>query len=384
MNKEHKDFIIEALSFEYQGDSEILLAQLSGKSKDNFITKSERTSSFHKDFLNIAKKVFPSDNKSNIDEILDFLIENDIAIYFPYMEYFDESELENLTITYHPLNDLQTEFEGFTVDLTNRNFELEPVIVDDDYAISNPTLIIVPHQDCSDCIVACPVYDDIPRDLIPCPYYSGGGGYTDPGGGYAGNHGGTSSNRYIDCRELDIDDIVWARIGNQMMLDDHWVSLVNGGTRITMLRASGAIDFSGEPSAYPYVLYQDFLIKRKDINNKNWVWSPTDVFDDDWKMEEADQVISFVNYRQLGTMKDFGGNVKVGMDSNGNPSLDVNVGVAFNASSFYRGRPKYYNQFDRCAALATAKTSAGWGLRQGWQIKKHANLHWFMTYQVIN
>ena len=81
-----------------------------------------------------------SKGSNNFDELVSFLIANKIELYFPYAPGWDFGAINNITIAPHPItNDEQG--PGIKMYFSSKNAS-EQVVVNDDYALNNPTIII--------------------------------------------------------------------------------------------------------------------------------------------------------------------------------------------------------------------------------------------------
>jgi len=85
----------------------------------------------------------------NNDSTETFLINNNIQIYWPYSENWDESKVP--VVTYEPLNKMATEVVAYKL---NQNGTIDSLIVDEEYAKNNPVWVI--NQNNTD-------YDNLPN-----------------------------------------------------------------------------------------------------------------------------------------------------------------------------------------------------------------------------
>jgi len=100
--------------------------------------KSNKTSIFVKEFTKTMKS--KNNLKSTYDELLDFIVNENIQIYIPYSENWDE--LINPVVTFHPI-DQDTVNIGFRkINNNDGSFYFDTVIVDDEFAYKNPVMII--------------------------------------------------------------------------------------------------------------------------------------------------------------------------------------------------------------------------------------------------
>lgn len=70
----------------------------------------------------------------------DFFYNDGAQIYFPYSERFDPGTADAVTVTYHPLEEVDAN-EGFRV-LGEKETIMETIVVDEQHAETNPTLVI--------------------------------------------------------------------------------------------------------------------------------------------------------------------------------------------------------------------------------------------------
>lgn len=113
------------------------------------------------------------------DSLINYLIENNLEIYWPYSQEWDKKEIP--TITYNPI-DNEDENIGYKPRLqADGSMVLEEVKVDDDYAFAHPVWIIDQHESLP---TSDPVYNSFPID----------DGFADGGGNDGGGGGGPQLN----------------------------------------------------------------------------------------------------------------------------------------------------------------------------------------------
>ncbi|MEO1022478.1 MAG: hypothetical protein AAFW89_08025, partial [Bacteroidota bacterium] len=131
-----------------------------GKTKSNV-----RFGAFKEQFreqLSIRAKANSSSIDPNLEE---YLIEHNLKLYWPYSENWDDDVTP--TLSYHPL-DNEDENEGFRPIEGTSEYEL--ITMNDEYAMSNPSLLLVP---CEEDIFVIVQPDE-------CGGGSGGGGGWNP------------------------------------------------------------------------------------------------------------------------------------------------------------------------------------------------------------
>jgi len=104
----------------------------------------ENSSAFSQKFALKFRKVVNELKSTKYNGLEDFLSENNCKLYFPYREDWNLDTLTKLTIVSDPIDNDDTN-TGTTIDLTGRK-SIGSTLVDDDYAQTNPVLIISPEN----------------------------------------------------------------------------------------------------------------------------------------------------------------------------------------------------------------------------------------------
>lgn len=129
-DKECLNTISEAITAEYYEDESILFKDLLQEGEKSLI--SERSGKFKAEFEYAATEL----NIENLRELEEYLINDNIQIYFPYSASF--KDLSKVTVSFHPIENDEKN-DGVVVSEKGTN---ETVLVTDEYALKNPTLIV--------------------------------------------------------------------------------------------------------------------------------------------------------------------------------------------------------------------------------------------------
>src|SRR5690606_14332954 len=143
-----------------QGEVEYSLAKLFDESIDPL---SRRKSAIVDAFYRAAKSKTSSTGGRNVEDMVNFIKENNIGMVAPYMaENFESEDISNLTVSwwiqdYEDWNlaldsawvgeteailvDLDSEMSQFD-DVASGELDQEPILVGDDYSKKNPTLVL--------------------------------------------------------------------------------------------------------------------------------------------------------------------------------------------------------------------------------------------------
>ncbi len=408
LNKQALDELITVISEEYQGEGQLPFKFLFDDTNVPELVSSMDI--FATDFDNEMKILLDELNTSGTSSLTDmnslqqYIEVNNLGIYVPYYEDFDWKNIDEITVSYHPLiND--SENTGIKYDLLSKKIMTE-VTVNDEYAINNPSILIVPIENCSDCISvktaaaiqSVAFIDDFIDDGDDNGDTDGnaGGGSTGGGGNSGGGNGRTDGTnesvlttdpRNYNCNDLDNDDIVTVLMP-EMRLTRHLDSGVfGGGSEVSFFRAFGTINFTPQPFAATGNvdrLINKVKIKRRDIKNDNWVSTGIIFYDDNWTPTELDQEIAVFDIDDFPVaFQSFTGTVGV-MPRMGSTGTGVtgNVMVGFTQNRAGRGNIIHQNDINRCAMLVDAAENLGAGLRNGWQIRRAAGFEWYFQLRV--
>lgn len=280
------------------------------------------------------------------DSLALWLKENKFAIYAPYLaEDFSESDAP-YTISWWDGIDTTGITPGITdsqISFSGRQSSL--LAINDDYASSNPTLVIVPDDG-----IICGA-------MMRCNEGPGGGG----SGGGSGSGGVTYTPRSIDCRVLNDDDIILMQMPYFRLKSN-----LRGWPNKNYLNMSTVVgnftyDANGNPtaSANTNQLWSNKWVSRKSAKNQIWMSSGLSFIMSNWDQPQLDLRIA-VSYKKTWNKASFSGSV--GVDS----KKDFKVDLTANYSFEFDGQRKLFDVgFDRCSYLATNNDDLGHGLKDG-------------------
>ena len=185
------------------------------------------------------------------NEILNELITNNVEFYFPYHEDFPEAE--NFTVTYQDeINEYEK--EGVLIIDGEKNI----VLVNDNYAIQNPVLVI---------------------------------------GQFNNNRFAPEENTNTG-NQRTIFDPMYVNIGQIKYTNDH-EGLMMGGPEFTFYRAKGTINVNNQNN---YVTTQDRVNKDFKRKDKNKWHNVNSMIDHSWNILELSQVFGI--YERDGGIKE--------------------------------------------------------------------------------
>jgi hypothetical protein len=128
----------------YYSDENILLDDLIKPERSKLVTNARISSNLFKDaFYEILSNHQKASKNAKLNEnkFDEYLISNGVAIYFPYSENFRDKNKKEITIVMPPKDGVD-EAEGLKLTKCGKNVCEEKVIVNDLYAMNNPTHII--------------------------------------------------------------------------------------------------------------------------------------------------------------------------------------------------------------------------------------------------
>ncbi len=242
---------------------------------------------FLSEFENSAIKLYDKDNlksgdveidpNSSVEELITFLKDNNINMYWPYSQNWDGNEIP--TITYQPF-DNDEENEGFifrSSELKSASTDIyEKVLVDDDYAWNKPTIII-----------------DVDGNVTGL----------EPGSGSGGNS--SASTTSVNDGNFDVNKIFICRVKTN---GKNFRGLFGGENYITFYRAGEELTNNDRP-----VVGQTFKIDRW-AGRKGRYRTINQVWDYNWKPGELEQWIGVKLHRVEADVKTkFSGDINLSL-----------------------------------------------------------------------
>jgi hypothetical protein len=180
----------------------------------------------------------------NIDEDLEnYLIQNNLKLYWPYSENWENVEGVLPTLSYHPLIN-EDENEGFlpSDSKTKTTQPYETVLMNDEYAFNNPSLLIVPCE--------IPQLKVVVNSAQLCGGPGGGG--TDPG---EDNNG---------------EEIAYKTNIGYAKLTEQKDGLFAGGSEIYWISSSALFTSLSDTVPTLTPIKKKYSFRRPDIRHKRW------------------------------------------------------------------------------------------------------------------
>lgn len=310
-----------------------------------------------------------SETSGSISDLERYLQENRMMVYAPYFAENHANSSKPITVTYNPLDDSKVSNVGYRLvpkssqgssanlgGLDARfnldDFEMEEVMVDDDYTYENPTLIVTP--------------DDGDTNL------GGGGGSSIPPSSV-----NPIGNSNFDCADLTDRQLLVLRMP-ECMLDGNYSSAPWDRNLFNLWVARGEITYVNglpSPSADITKLWGEFQISRSDGRNGNWVSTGLSHFEREWTAEEVE--LFFAISRNRGSNITITGDVAF---KNGglNVDLDVSIGEVRNETLIAA------DNVTRCTYVATHTVPTSLGLRNGEAVQGYGRFRFYWKPEVVD
>ncbi len=225
----------------------------------------------------LQEKIANEKSSDPIEDLMQYLIDNDCYLYSPYpLEWYPEDKQE-FTIAAHPI-DNDEEGIGY--------FNGEEVIVNEEYAIENPVLLILPGYTAA---------------------FAPGGGGTGPAPGGGGTGVGADPIYEVKVHK------VWC---------DTKPGLFEGDVEMNFFRGTPHSATSGSwQNQIQYKHERKYIKKAEKDPDSPEAWKTVNVlFDSDWYPQKEQQVIVCFDYDWTSRVKKIKGSVKW---------KDINVSVEF-------------------------------------------------------
>lgn len=301
--------------------------------------------------------------KSNSGQIAleNFLLSQDLQLYFPYKENFDWNELDEFSVTFDDSSSSLSEYEGFKF-LDNHFSEITGI--NDDYLFNNPTLAIIPKdddylgQDVKVTIngVEHLLNPTLPLDSIYSFYRNVFGSNTS----INNFHNNTNVQRIRLTQNVNPvsffndEHILTLFIPKVRITTRAWKRTLSPKhrTRIARAGADVSVNPNGGFSASPRTFYFDFDISASDLRNKRW----KDVgimFDPNWhKVKGSQQIIVWTKQKGNSHSKIQVSN-QIKLDASGNYTPNSSYSLNFNVTSGVLAVFRGNSELDRNQILTT-------------------------------
>jgi hypothetical protein len=289
------------------------------------------------------------------DTLTDWLLANDIAIYFPYSEEFNEETNAGVAVTFFDLVN-EDENDGLYVDVTGQNKVISAansgsfskVLVNDEYATQNPVFVLLPEED----------------------YPASGSSINTTAIGAQG----WLSN--MDERELKQEDIVHTLIP-KIRLTDHYRGILGGNDRIKFyIRTSklGGIRRTGTTVELDLALdpinSTVFEISRTSTRKNRWTTVDFSALSD-WDMHERDIFVSIASTHivekaggEFGFSLNIGARIVTGEDGEADVAItmDENISIGGKLIIGNKEANRWSGMLTRREVFANINTDLGAGL----------------------
>lgn len=394
-----KELIQEGVNSNYYVDERILFEDLMNVEKSialrDYAQKMPKSRTFKEAFIAVyaAKQYYKAKEhenywgKSSID-LMDFLEQNPVSIYYPYHEkeanraLMARDDMSGVTISFNTVEEKDSNI-GYFIDADQSVTE---VVVDDNYARQNPTLILT--------------VEGIERDEFVNPDYPGTGGSS--GGGTGGGstqpsiplypspnqpapqleyEGEVNTDKCPTCPDVPSDKVHLIRLAEARVttqLDPLFGLKNSGGSEVFFIRAESFLTNPFNPTiqaggaAFPLKHFT-----RQAIDEERWEAHRIDL-DTDWAVQQTQHVfgaIEFDNHTDVSVR----GTVEFTIFS-----LDVELDIDFEARIGSKNQTLYQVDMNRTAYFVNSQTTnpSIYELRNGWAVYVGYGFEFTMPYFV--
>ncbi|MDG0967705.1 MAG: hypothetical protein P8N93_05230 [Flavobacteriaceae bacterium] len=275
----------------------------------------------------------------------------DYELYFPYEEEFNWKNVDTFAMSWAPENLERGSSDAHLFKRTTGTYDDDQIIVDDDYAYKNPTIVLMP----------TPKTELIPIGIEDDEDYADGGDdiYVDPEQQYW-------LTQNVDHTQISQNDVLRTIIP-KIRLTKHYSGWPSK-SKIVLYRVSGDLNLNADgninsTSSTPYLLRDIFKFKRSNIKDKEWK-TVNITFDGDWDMHETNQQIVLFAYRYSGYGTSTAeGTVSIGYDEETKQFVhEARITAPFSISR-NKTRLKYNNSISRRDALSHIVGNFGAGTK---------------------
>ena len=275
----------------------------------------------------------------------------DYELYFPYEEEFNWDNVETFAMSWAPENLEKGSSDAHLFNRTTGTYDVDQIIVDDDYAYKKPTIVLMPLPKRE------PGVEDIEVDE----------GYADGGGDiYVDSDQQYWLTQNVDHTQISQNDVLRTIIP-KIRLTRHYSGWPSK-SKIILYRVSGDLNLNADgtinsTSSGVYKLLDRYKFKRSDIRDEEWK-TVNITFDGDWDMHEYNQQIVLFAFRYSGYGTSTAeGTVSIGYDEETKQYVDeARITTSFSTSEG-RTRLKYNNSISRRDALSHIVGNFGAGTK---------------------
>lgn len=292
----------------------------------------------------------------NYDDFIAFISENDISIIAPYLAENFQPEVigKSLTVSFYTddmnidvVNPAYHTTPGYYIDYGMSIPYLQPVIVDDNYAYNNPTIVLGRFDD--------------PEPIM-------------------NSTSSTQNTSSVVCTDLTAANRLTLRMPEFQL---------NGNTRgwpnpnyIYLWVGVGEIEFDPSNNLPKASTNVNNVINRERVSryngrNQKWIGSPASFLLQNWKYPSEDMYISWGYYKWLTTFE-VTFTTKVTFKK-GTPEAELGLSSKVTA----QGSVRQMNgvSFDKCVTLTNnnSKINQGFGFRNGLPVYRFGGVSWYYT-----
>lgn len=369
---------------ENAGEVEASFSELLSESpSQRSLINNAKTGSFSKLFrpkaenYNLEEKNY--DKSSSINSVRsyleDYLIENSLALYGPYLAENHSNSTRPITVSFDPLDDSKSTNYGYIFvpkgssrsqanngkiyrPNSNSTDEFELVLVediDDTYVQENPTLVIVPQIDTGNGSGAysTPISSETNTQPLPIP---------------------TSG---IDCDDLRSGDILRPFMQKFRLTDNlrsgFWNRNILNMYAITKDDVSFDINNAAVINTSTSKYWDKVRVSRADANKNNQKWITVNQrLDSNWLLDEKNLTIA-VSYKQTSVTVD---KITIGVTGVFSSSQSGSVSATLN---FETSQNLLFSEsYDKCATLALFNSPSLAGQKDGLAIEKFGKMEFTM------
>lgn len=249
-------------------------------------------------------------------------------LYFPYEDEFDWGKVSHYAMSYAPENLERGTSDAFVYETATGTRDDRPILVDDDYAYENPTIVLMPVND-EDSWDGWVVDDEDP--------------YIDPSTQYW-------LTQNVDHTKISQADVLRVTIPKMRLLDHYssWPSK----SKINIYKVAGKLVLNSNGTintseANSFQLSNQINVRRKKIRKDEW-FDVNLTFDGDWDVHENNQQFVLFSIHNYGGKAEASGSVDIGYDEEKKEyTYEPKYTVDFEFTNGRKSKLKYNNEITR-------------------------------------
>jgi len=289
---------------------------------------------------------------------LEEILSEEYQIYAPYLaENFTDSN-EPMTITWWDGIDTTGVTPGILTEDINGRTTNQIFPVDDSYASSHPTIVLIPLDDA--------IFEELCAVGDPCDT-----------GGTSNSSSGSSINytpRDIDCRDLKSDDLIELRMPKFILHKNTrgWPS----PNYLWLWTVTGTYSIGSNGQVVPNDNSQDIFVKKKVSRSNVGKWRDTgsSFIVSNWTKERNDLRIIVAYKRGVNDLEVTG---EIGIDVDGDYKSETKT--KYTVKSNDKANLMFNKVYDRCSVLATITSDTGQGTYEGYRIYSEQDFSFYLV-----